>query len=69
MGMELDHILGEFTEQQERDARKELEAKLMWHVIAALHDHLVDHGRCEIASPSNMADVICEIVNRVEGRA
>jgi hypothetical protein len=66
---ELEGLLAEVAEQEARDARKASEAKLMWHIIAAIHDHLVDNGRCEIASPSNMADVIAEIVNRVEERA
>jgi hypothetical protein len=66
---ELDGLLAEMAEQEARDARKASEAKLMWHVIAAIHDRLVESGECAIRAPSNMADVISEIVNRVEGRA
>jgi len=66
---ELESLLAEVAEQEARDARKASEAKLMWHIIAAIHDHIASNGECVIRADSATSDVIAEIVNRVEGRA
>jgi 3-hydroxyisobutyrate dehydrogenase-like beta-hydroxyacid dehydrogenase len=66
---ELEQLLAEMAEQEARDARKASEAKLMWHVISAIHNAVVDEGGCVIRAGGATADVIAEIVNRVEERA
>ena len=65
---ELNELLAEVKAAEARDARIASEAKLMWLVIGALHNAIVDDGRCVIEADGATADVLREIVNRVEGR-
>lgn len=65
---ELNELLAEWEEAEARAARIASEAKLMWLVIGALYNGIVDDGRCVIEADGATADVLREIVNRVEGR-
>jgi len=53
--------------QRARNARKKDDADLMWLVISAIHNKLMDDGHCAISKGSPTADVIAEIVAKVEG--
>ena len=64
---ELDGLIAEVKAAEDRDARIASEAKLMWLVIGALHNGIVDNGRCVIEADGATADVLREIVSRVEG--
>ena len=66
---DLEQLLAEVEALKAREARIASEAGLMWLVIGALYNGIVDDGRCVIEADGATADVIAEIVNRVEGRA
>ena len=66
---ELNELLAEVEALKAREARIASEANLMWLVIGALHNAIVDDGRCVIEADGATADVLREIVNRVEGQA
>lgn len=65
---DLEQLLAEVEALKAREARIASEAGLMWLVIGALHNAIVDDGRCVIEADGATADVLREIVNRVEGR-
>lgn len=52
-----------------REARKVEQAGLMYLLIGALHNKLQDDGYCGFEKGSATADVIAEIVAKVEGWA
>ncbi len=64
---ELESLLAEWSADQERDARKADQAKLMWHVISAIYNAVRDDDVVKIVAGSETDKVLCEIVNYVEG--
>lgn len=57
------------SETQAREARIADKANLMWLVVGALYNAVRDNDGARIVAGSPTDQVICEIVNYVEGRA
>lgn len=69
MSRDFEVLMDEWRDTQVRDARIVSEAKLMWLVIGAIHNVIADDGRCVIEADGATADVLREIVGRVERQA
>lgn len=63
---ELESLLDEMKVDQEREARKAAEVKLMWLVVSAIYSKVESDGYCGIEKGSPTWEVLDEIVNRVE---
>ena len=63
---ELEALLAE-VESQERGSRKLEQAELMYQAVSAIYNMAGYDGRCVIEKGGPTWDVLCEIVNYVEG--